>query len=433
MCVVTHIVRGNCFGVAVEQGLLREHLFDDGRAVFDLVLAHYAKYGKVPDVATVLRDTGVEVPDLADVKEPVGYYLDKVKERARDNLAKEGVKTQLRAMEAGRTEEAIDAAAKLSEDLARLNLHADPVDDWTKNTEEREREYNSAKAIGTGILGVETPWPGVNDLTQGVQDGDFWVMVARPGTGKTWMLVVMAIYAWLKGHVPLFISMEMPKRKIKRRMDAVHMKLDYRDLKRGRLGMGIEEEYIKGLQNLRNNPQHPLYVASARNVKRIRDIAVLTRLFRPTIVFLDGLYKLRPPNIGVSSYWERIQAIANDLQLLTGDMESKMVATSQLRREGGKSMKKKRGASVDFSLEDIAFADAIGQNADVVMGLGATKRMIEDHEMVVSLIKNREDECGAWVTKFDPGMGDFSEIEEYEGASAAPPDDSDGDDASVGF
>lgn len=432
MCLVAHIIRGNCFGVSVEQGLLREHFFDDAKRVFDTVLAHYAKYGKVPDADTIKKDTGVEVPDLADVKEPFGYYLDKVKERARDNLAKEGVKSQLRAMEAGRTEEAIDAAAKLSEDLARLNLQSDPVDDWTKHTEEREREYTEAKTIGTGILGVETPWPGVNDKTQGVCDGDFWVMVARPGTGKTWMLVVMAIFAWMKGHVPLFISMEMPKRKIKRRMDAVHMKLDYRNLKRGCLGIGIEEEYIKGLAELRNNAKHPLYVASARNVKRIRDIAVLTRLFRPSIVFLDGLYKLKPPNIGVSSYWERIQAIANDLQLLVGDMESKMVATSQLRREGGKSMKKKRGASVDFSLEDIAFADAIGQNADVVMGLGATKRMIEDHEMVLSLIKNREDECGAWVTKFDPGMGDFSEVEEYE--VSGPPEDNDGgDDASVGF
>lgn len=432
MCMVTHIVRGNCFGVAVEQGLLREHLFDDGRKVFDLVLGHYAKYGKVPDVATVLRDTGVEVPDLADVKEPFEYYLDKVKERARDNVTKEGVKSQLRAMEAGRTEDAIDAATKLSEDLARLNLQSDPVDDWTKRTEEREREYNEAKAVGTGILGVETPWPGLNEKTQGVCDGDFWVMVARPGTGKTWMLVVMALFAWLKGHIPLFISMEMPKRKIKRRMDAVHLKLDYHDLKRGMLGMNIEDEYFKGLADLRSNPKHPLYVASARNVKRIRDIAVLTRLFRPTIVFLDGLYKLKPPNIGVSSYWERIQAIANDLQLLTGDIDTKMVATSQLRREGGRSMKKKRGASVEFALEDIAFADAIGQNADVVLGLGATKRMVEDHEMVMSLIKNREDECGAWLTKFDPSMGDFSEIEEYE--NSGPPEDVDGgDDASVGY
>ena len=432
MCMVTHIVRGNCFGVAVEQGLLREHLFDDGKKVFDLVLAHYAKYGKVPDAATILRDTGVDVPDLADVKEPFEYYLDKVKERARDNVTKEGVKSQLRAMEAGRTEDAIDAATKLSEDLARLNLQSDPVDDWTKRTEEREREYNEAKVIGTGILGVETPWPGLNEKTQGVCDGDFWVMVARPGTGKTWMLVVMALYAWLKGHVPLFISMEMPKRKIKRRMDAVHMRLNYHDLKRGMLGMGIEDEYFKGLADLRNNPKHPLYVASARNVKRIRDIAVLTRLFRPSIVFLDGLYKLKPPNIGVSSYWERIQAIANDLQLLTGDIETKMVATSQLRREGGRSMKKKRGASVEFTLEDIAFADAIGQNADVVLGLGATKRMVEDHEMVMSLIKNREDECGAWLTKFDPSMGDFSEIEEYE--NSGPPEDVDGgDDASVGY
>lgn len=431
MCLVAHIVRGGCFAKAVEQGLLRDHLFDDARKVYDLVLAHYAKYGKIPDSNTVKNDTGVDVPDLAGVKEPFEYYLDKAKERARDNLAKEGVKTQLRAMEAGRTEEAIDAAAKLSEDLTRMNLQSDPVDDWTKHTDVREREYKDAKAIGTGILGIETPWPGLNDLTQGIQDGDFWVMVARPGTGKTWMLVVMAIFAWLKGHIPLFISMEMPKKKIKRRMDAVHMKLDYRSLKCGQLGMGIEDEYFKGLVDLQN-ADHPLYVASSRNVKRIRDIAVLTRLYQPSIIFLDGLYKLRPPNIGVSSYWERIQAIANDLQLLNGDLESKLVATSQLRREGGKSMKKKRGAAVDFSLEDIAFADAIGQNADVVMGLGATKRMVEDHEMVMMLIKNREDERGAWVTQFDPGMGAFSEIEEYE--VSTPHDDTDGgDDASVGY
>jgi len=432
MSLVAHIVRGTSFGKAMEQGLLRDHLFDDAKKVFDVVLTHYSKYGKIPDADTVKKDTGVEVPDLKDVKEPFEYYLDKAKERARDNLAKEGVKSQLRAMELGRTDAAIDAAAKLSEDLTRMNLQADPVDDWTKHTDEREKEYKDAKAIGTGILGAETPWPGVNELTQGVCDGDFWVIVARPGEGKTWYLVKMAMHAWATGDIPLFISMEMPKKKIKRRMDAVQMKLDYHDLKRGMLGMGIEDEYYKALGDLGGKPQPPLYVASARNVKRIQDIAVLVRLYRPTIVYLDGLYKLRPPNIGVSSYWERIQAIANDLQLLTGDMESRMVATSQLRREGGKSMKKKRGAVVEFGLEDIAFADAIGQNADVVIGLGATKRMKEDREKVLMLVKNREDEVGSWVTKFDPSMGDFSEIEEYELPTQREDNDSGGD-ASVGY
>lgn len=860
MGLVAHIVHGGCFGVVVEQGVGGEHLFAEARVAFDYILVHYSKYGKVPDAATIERDTKVVVPPLSDVKEPVGYYIDKVKERARDNLAKEGVKSQVRAMESGRTQEAIDAAAKLSEDLARLNLQSDPVDDWTRRTEDREAEYNKAKLIGTGLMGVETPWPGLNELTQGICEGDFWVMCGRPGEGKcvaagtrlvdpetgivlpvedvvarrrrvltfdrgdgrvrpitpvawvstgrkeclavtvgigrkllvtsehplltsrgwvradeiavsdkvvcaaripepempvalpdcdvdllaillsegsysgnhvgfstsdpvfldvarkaaeglgmrvvyrgmydydfvgrmvdngkrsiaraflekyglgrriarkkripdaifsipnqhlsrfltvflmadgyvsqketgvtlasegmiddiqtlllrfgvvarkrykrsrcggkefdawklrvdswcypnvkgalcgmwgekgrrlrsleargtnvdsvdvsdrmrsqmadasekyrrsdgpiaerrglfrdagrrlghekaegrdfmdrhgsgrvsrrllaaiveqadgllddltwmtstdimfddvvsiervgemdvydmsvvgthnfvaegivchnTWFLVKMAMTAWAKGEIVLFISMEMNKRKIKRRMDAVHLKLNYHDLKRGKLGIGIEEEYIKALKELREKQAvNPLYVASARNVRRIRDIAVLVRLFKPKVVFLDGLYKLRPPNIGVSSYWERIQAIANDLQLLVGDIDTRMVATTQLRREGGKNMKRKRGASVEIGLEDIAFADAIGQNADVVLGLGSTRSMKDDHEQVLQVVKNREDERGAWRVKFDPGFGAFDEIEPYE-PQTTPDEDSGGDDGTVEY
>jgi len=427
MCLMAHVVHGGRIGVVADSGVLREHLFDEAQRVYDHVVAHYAKYGKVPDAATVEGDTKVVVPPLSDVKEPVGYYVDKVKERARDNLTKEGVKSQLRAMEAGRTQEAIDAASKLAEDVTRLNLQSDPVDDWTKRADEMEEEYAKAKAAGTGILGVETPWPGLNDLTQGVAEGDFWVMVGRPGEGKTWFLVKMAVHAWKSGKVPLFISMEMGKKKINRRMVAVHMKLNYHDLRRGKLGIGIEDEYHKGLRELKDSA-NPLYVASARNVRRIGDIAVLVRLFKPDVVFLDGLYKIKPPNIGVSSYWERIQAIANDLQLLVGDINTPMVATTQLRREGGKNMKRKRGASVDIGLEDIAFADAIGQNADVVIGLGSTKRMKEDREAVLMVVKNREDERGAWSVKFDPSLGDFEEIGTYEPSSGP---DEEGDDSGV--
>lgn len=402
MSVCSHAVQNPmAWPKILESGLKPDHFYDDGKKVFVYIGDHFAKYGKLPDLQTILVDTNIGVPLIADILEPVDYYITRVRERALDNLTKDRVKQQLEAMDKGDTKGAIQIAQQLLFDISKQNLGGEIVDDWTAAPEDRWKEYENAKALPGGMLGLSTPWATMNEKTQGIQNGDLWVIVGRPSTGKSWISVVMASHLWKLEKRPLFISLEMQSIKIKKRLDANYAKLDYRNLRTGKLGMIAEPSYQQALLSLKG--KHPLYVVTRKRVKTVSDIAILIEQLKPDVTFIDGVYKLKVPGGHRMSQWEKMTEIVDSLQELTQDKIHPIVASTQFNRDVKKG-------STKASLEALAFADAIGMNADVVFGLLPSNEMRENKQTLFRMMKNREDDMAHFRAKFDIYTQEFDEI-----------------------
>jgi replicative DNA helicase len=414
LCV--HIVRDpQTWFRVLDAGVEAQHLFDDGQAMFECVRDHFAQYGKVPDVDTVEQETGITVPSLAAVPEPLAYYIDRVKDRALDRLATEKVKAAVTALEQTDSNAAVEAAKELLTEVSRQNLAGEMIDDWVRNTDERWAEYQRVKAHPGGVTGIPTPWDGVNDITQGLNPGDLWILVARMGSGKTWHLLKMAQTAWLAEANPLLVSMEMPRQKIKLRLDALWARTPYSDLRRGNLGMHIEPTYQQALDGLKDKT--PLHLVTRKRVKTPRDVAILIEQLRPQVVFIDGLYKMRPSGRGgFRQQWERMSELVDEVQELSQEKEIPFVCTTQFNREqtkkGGKG-KGKPKAQDQAGLEDMAFTDAIAMNADVVMALLSPDSLRANNEILLKFLKNREDEVKHFTSKFDLSTMEFEQTGEW--------------------
>lgn len=447
LSLAIHVARGTAFQLVRDHGLSPEVMYDEGRKVYEYVLEYFGKYGKIPDPGTIENDLKFPIPPLTDAPEPPSYYLDRIKERALDKMVLEATQAQTRAMEKLNTRAAMDAVKKLLSDVNRMSLAGEPIDDWTQRTDDRWALYKEAARF-KGVTGLGTPWPGISDLTMGMQPGDFWLVVGRPKSGKTWNLLKMAIYSWLTPVVTKFndagavaetrpcrvliITMEMLKRSIKERMDSIYSQLSYSGIVGGTLGMHVEDQYKISLDTLKG--KNPLWVVTRNRVRDVRDIPIVIEEIQPDVVYLDGLYKMRVEGGRYKSNWEKITDIADDLDLICKTKGTIIVGTTQFNRGAVKVGNKPKGKGKTIplaGLENLAFADALGMNPDVVIGVISTKRMKDNNEAILQLIANRRGKEGAWQVHFDPGTGNFDEIapfdEEGGGGGDEPDDSGDGD------
>ena len=403
MSLCVHAIHGGgaAWQKILDSGLKPDAFFDDGRKVFEHTLNHFTQYGKTPDAQTVFVDTNIMVPALTDIPEPVDYYIDRLKSRAVDNLTKNRVKEQLEAMDKGDAKGAIAAAHGLMSDLHKQNLVGEVIEDWTQRTDDRWKDYEEAKATPGGMIGLPTPWNTLNEKTQGIQKGDLWIIVGRPSTGKSWIEVVMATYLWRLDKRPLFVSLEMQTAKIMRRLDANYMKLDYRNLRTGKLGMIAEPIYQQNLAGLKG--KHPLHVVTRKRVKTVQDIAILIEQLDPDVTIIDGMYKLKVPYGNRLSQWEKMTEIMDQLHEMVQEKKHRIVASTQFNRDVKKG-------STKASIDALAFADAIGMNADVIFGLLPTDEMRENKQTLFKMLKNREDDMAHFRAKFDVFAQEFDEI-----------------------
>jgi replicative DNA helicase len=238
-------------------------------------------------------------------------------------------------------------------------------------------------------------------------------------TGKTWTEVVIAKHLWLAGYSPLFVSLEMPPAKMYRRLDAAYAKMDYRNLRKGQLGMVAEPVYKAALDSLKG--KHPLHVVTRVRVKTVQDIAILIEELKPKATIIDGMYKLRVPGVrGQAALWERMMEIIDQLQELAQSKEHPILASTQFSRQVRKGQTK-------AELGMLAFADAIGMNADVIVGLLPSNQMRSDRETLMRILKNREDDLAAFRSKFNTLTQEYDEIGPWYDV-----DDEDEDDDATG-
>ncbi len=386
-------------------GIRSAFLFDKGRSAFQVILAHVRKHGTMPQPETVEAhpDVGVKLPEA---KEPLSFYIEQLKERRLDNVACVGLGEAVEQMKQMDTLGAVEAAKRMLHAMQREALLGEPIIDLADTVDDLIEEYERAKQFEGGIDGIPTPWPLLNEYTQGFHAGELWVIVGRLGIGKTFCLIRMWLEARRNDAPCAFISLEMPANKIARRFHACYAEVSYPDLKRGQLGLHAEETYRMAMRTLKL--ESGLYVPTRKQIKTVGDVALLIEQVNPEVVFIDGAYKLRVEGWNPrAAMHERMSMLFDGLQELAEVKDVAIVVTSQLNR-------KVSGKATAAGTENLAFADTIGQNADVILALFQTQMYREDRTMLHRLLKNREDDRVDYVTRWDFDSMDFAEIGRWQ-------------------
>lgn len=179
-------------------------------------------------------------------------------------------------------------------------------------------------------IGIRTGIDGLDGIVRGINAGEFWVVGAMPGRGKTAFATQVAMCACESGSPVLFISMEMTAAQLLRRI----------------LGMTYGASQVRNPSSLSADKWNelteyagelagiPLYVEDSSSLSA-SDLAMKARLairqYGIKLVIVDYLQLIRGSG---KELRERVSYAANMLRQLAKDTGVPVLALSQLRRPG---------------------------------------------------------------------------------------------------
>jgi len=382
----------------LESGIEPDMLFDEGREVFEFILAHFKKYSALPEAKTIRVDTGVK---LYKPREEIAYYVDKIRSRhIANNMSKE-LKSVIKALE----DDPYAALSQLTGIEHRVMASAgngDGVVDITSKNQiaKRQRLYAAKRAFKGGIDGIKSPWPSLDDRTLGWHPGEVIIIVGKKGSGKSWMMNLFAMHAWQQRKKCLMVTIEMPEEQMSMRFDSMAAKVSHQDMRKGQITEATEKSFNKTMEDM-EGANIPVFMADSSAVRRVEDLERMIIAKKPDVVFLDGLYILGWD--GKGSMWDRVTRNMTALKMIALRTATPIIATTQFSR------KQKRG-SLDGDDDDISYSDAIGQFADIIIALFSDEAMERTNRRLIRTIKSREFEPIELIVNWDMEKADFSEV-----------------------
>jgi len=393
---------------ALNLQLQPEWLKETEQELYLFVKHHIQKYSKIPDLGVVKK----EFPEFSqsNTTEPPQFYADKVRERYLFENLKKGMKESQAYLDKKLTDFNPDTAMeKLSDTIAKLrfmNNRSDVVD--FRDAHDTLHADYIAKVKGLYDGAIRLGWETADEFSGGMVGGDVVSILGRPGQGKTWALLHSALRGWVtQKSVPMMVSMEMIPLPIQQRLSAMMMHINPTYIKNAEMSTIQKNKLFTGLKGIKSYDT-PFWIVNGNLAASVEDLFNLALQLKPSVIYIDGAYLLQAENRRAMG-WERVADTSNGIKrFLSTELNIPVVATYQFNREAAKKLKKD---PMDVGLEDIAGADAVGQNSSVVMGLLQEENIESLHRKYMSILKGRSGECGGFWMNWDFKGVDFSEID----------------------
>lgn len=263
----------------------------------------------------------------------------------------------------------------------------------------RERKEKQPVLVPTGMSKLD------GLLTGGFKPTNFVIIGARPGVGKSAMMLSMAIAAASAGRKVLYISLEMSDEENAQRTLAHVSGVGFSRFLSGtaltdgeniRISDGIQ---AYGLENIEH------YEASVCRVSDIRNLAARTKDRRGLdMICIDYVGLLRSEKDQNNRVAELSQ-ITRDLKSLAMEMNIVVMAAAQLNRDAAK-------ANRAPALSDLRDSGSIEQDANVIIFLHEEGFPDEFGGKKLDLIvaKNRQGQRGAIKAAYRGNVMRFTEI-----------------------
>lgn len=292
------------------------------------------------------------------------------------------------------------------------------------------RFAESIKAMAQGAsAGIPTGLLSVDRLTGGLHDGDLTFIGARPGMGKT--SLVMNAVENITGAVDnegrvqtaLFFSLEMPSEQLAARLIASRSRVSVSALRNGK----ISREQMPGVwKSAGELAKLPIYVddtprlsvdeIAARSKAKAREIRGIGQ--RLALVVIDYLQIMNLKERGTENESTSIGRVTGALKSLAKELSCPVVCLAQLNRELEKRQDKRP------TIPDLRGSGAIEQDADNIIFIYRDGYYAKQESGVAEIIiaKQRNGKTGAAEAYWDGPTCRFTsseasrQSEEYEHA-----------------
>jgi replicative DNA helicase len=214
---------------------------------------------------------------------------------------------------------------------------------------------------GVALIGTPSGFRDLDELTGGFQPGNLIVLAARPGMGKSALVVNFAENAAVEHakSVALF-SLEMSESELAQRLIASRAKVNGDLLRKGKVK---EETWPKILRASDELSPARFFIDDSSDIGILELRAKARRLHSRhnlDLIIVDYLQLMRPDDTSISRV-EQIGQISRGLKILARELDVPVIAVSQLSR-AVESRPDKRPL-----LSDLRESGSIEQDADVVL------------------------------------------------------------------
>lgn len=376
---------------------LTDDFFSDYKEEYKYIKSHLDSYGNVPDIETFLS----KFPDfdVVDVKEGYDYLVDELyADKNRRELAT--VFNQIRELlNADKVSDAMQLyvsskdriasathlnAVDISLDLSRYNQYVEKCEDYKKYY------------LTTGFRELDEIIGGWD------RNEELATIVARPGVGKSWILLKCAIAAAQSGLTVGIYSGEMSENKVGYRADTLISHISNGKLIHG--DISIQKEYQEYLKTIKGKIKGSIKVLTPYMIDGPAGVTALRAFVEKEkldMLCIDQ-HSLLEDDRKARSPVEKAANISRDLKNLQVLKKIPIIAVSQQNRVST--------TDTGVGTEHVAQSDRISQDSTIVLFLEQ-----KDSVLTMTLVKSRDSVNGKklnYAVDFNRGIFNYIPTED---------------------
>ena len=406
---ISKLIECGDFKTLKDQQVKPSFLTGDNRRVFQFISEVFKETHEVPTPRVLNQkfpgysfeyhttDSGVEV---VGTDESLLHWCNELRKKRKHNRTADVIEEAARLLDEGESDSAFAELKKGVWSIEDETVLSSSVD-ITKDTESRKEAYLKRKET-KGMIGIPTGIPHLDYILKGLAPETLTTLIANTGVGKTWFLVLIGAYAMLQHYKVVCFITEMSTELMRDRFEAMiygmmYGNFNYANFKSGTLALETENQYFEFLEE--DLPKlEPLIIETATGVSSV--ISVIERE-KPDLVLIDGAYLMEDEQ-GAKDDWLRVAHITRDLKKSAKSWHLPFMINTQATKDTSKKTGPELGS--------IMYTQAIGQDSDNVLALFRDEIMINDHEMGIKVLKQREGTLGKVIISWDFNTMNFQSI-----------------------
>lgn len=238
------------------------------------------------------------------------------------------------------------------------------------------------------LSGIATGFHWFDHKTDGLQLREMALIAARPSIGKTAIAIAIAHKAAIQDRVPtLFVSLEMSREAIFRRIVSTIGSISMQNLKSGDLTDGDMRSMTAASAKIAGSPLWFLDGPSSHSISSITaHVRRAVRKHQVRLVIVDYIQKVKAADRSEKRTYEvaEVSGKLKDIAVQTGVA---MLALAQLNRES----EKEKGRQPKLS--DLADSGQLERDSDLVALLNRDRTEASGEASII-IAKQRDGECG---------------------------------------
>lgn len=237
---------------------------------------------------------------------------------------------------------------------------------YLKELQERQEAYAERGPEDSGITGIPTHFTDLDNMINGMDDSNLFILAARPAMGKTALAINIAENVCFKSGLPVGVfSLEMSADQLVHRMVCSQSEVPSDKIRTGALDGSDFQRVVAAVNEMQ---AHPMVIDDQPGLS-ISDLRARARRMKETygigVLIIDYLQLISGPASlkGSDNRQQEISEISRGLKNLARELDIPVICLSQLSR------KVEERAGHRPMMSDLRESGSIEQDADVVLFL----------------------------------------------------------------